>query len=69
MNGIGKKDAITIYDTEEAIKTNLGFGTKMNPIPNNDIARTKTPMRDELWFKSEAKQRFVHKAAKAVPNG
>ncbi len=69
MNGIGKKDAITIYDTEESTKTNLGFGTKMNPIPNNDFARTKTPMRDEMWFKSETKQRLVHKAPKAVPNG
>ena len=41
----------------------------MNPIPNNDIARTKTPMRDELWFKTDVKQRNVHVAPKAVPNG
>jgi hypothetical protein len=41
----------------------------MNPIPNNDFARTKTPMRDDIWFKSETKQRLVHKAPKAVPNG
>jgi hypothetical protein len=65
--GIGKKDAITIYDTEEAPKAR-GFGTKTNPLPNDEIQRNNLPMRDEIWFKTEAKQRQVWNPPKMVPH-
>lgn len=68
-SGIGKKDAITIYDTEETPKA-WGFGTKQNPIPGHDEpSRANFPMRDEIWFKTETKQRNVHCPAKAVKHG
>ncbi len=66
--GIGKKDACTIYDTEETPKA-WGFGTKQNPIPVDEPSRANLPMRDEIWFKSETKQRNVHCPPKAVRHG
>jgi len=66
QNGIGKKNALTIYDTEEATKA-WGFGLKTNPI--DEITQKNLPMRDEIWFKSEAKQRHVHCPPKNVPHG
>jgi hypothetical protein len=68
-NGIAKKDAITIYDHHEVPKTTLGFGTKLNPIPQNEVELTKTPMKDDIWFKSSTKLRQVHQAPKPVPHG
>ena len=65
--GIAKKDAVTIYDTEEATKA-WGFGTKTNPIPIDEVARKNLPMRDEIWFKSETKQRAVHCPPPRVPH-
>ena len=65
QNGIGKKNAVTIYDTEEATKA-WGFGLKQNPIEENP--RKYLPMRDEIWFKSETKQRQVHHPLKNVPH-
>ena len=59
QNGIGKKDALTIYDTEESPKA-WGFGLKQNPIPIDEVSRKQLPMRDEIWFKTETKQRNVH---------
>lgn len=68
VKGIGKKDAITIYDTEETPKA-WGFGTKQNPIPIDEPSRANLPMRDELWFKTETKQRNVHCPPKPVRHG
>lgn len=68
QNGIGKKNAITIYDTEETPKA-WGFGTKQNPIPIDEPPRRNLPMRDEIWFKTETKQRNVHCPPKPVKHG
>jgi len=65
QNGIGKKNAVTIYDTEEATKA-WGFGLKQNPIEENP--RKNLPMRDDIWFKSETKQRQVHHPPQNVPH-
>lgn len=64
-NGIAKKDALTIYDSEETPKA-WGFGSKQNPIPIDEPPRSNLPMRDEIWFKSETKQRNVHCPPKPV---
>jgi hypothetical protein len=68
-NGIAKKDAITIYDHHEVPKTNLGFGTKLNPVPQAEVELIKTPMKDDIWFKSSTKLRQVHQPLKPVPYG
>ena len=68
MNGIGKKNALTIYDTEETPKA-WGFGLKQNPIPIDEPSRKNLPMRDEIWFKTETKQRNVHCPPKPVKFG
>lgn len=67
-NGIGKKNAVTIYDTEETPKA-WGFGTKQNPIPIDEPSRANLPMRDDIWFKTETKQRQVHCPPKPVKHG
>lgn len=67
-NGIGKKNALTIYDTEEATKA-WGFGTKQNPIPVDEPSRRNLPMRDQIWFKTETKQNNVHCPPKPVKYG
>jgi hypothetical protein len=54
LKGIAKKDGITIYDNSQVQTSGL-------------LPETK-PMRDEIWFKTEAKQRQVHVPAKIVPN-
>ena len=66
QNGIGKKDAITIYDTEEAVKA-WGFGTKTNPI--DELTEKHLPMKDDIWFKSNTKQRQIHNKILSVPHG
>lgn len=70
QNGIGKKNAVTIYDTEETPKA-WGFGLKQNPIPIDEVPRRneKLPMRDEIWFKTETKQNNVHCPPKPVRHG
>jgi hypothetical protein len=54
LKGIAKKDGITIYDDSQVQSKVL-------------LPETK-PMRDETWFKTEAKQRQVHVPLKIVPN-
>ena len=58
---------MTIYDSEEVPKS-MGFGTKTNPVPSGKPIDDNFPMRDEIWFKTAAKQRQVHCPAKIVPN-
>ncbi len=54
LKGIRKKDAITIYDQDQ--------------VQDPTLLRENKPMRDEIWFKSETKQRQVHVPLKAVPH-
>ena len=52
LKNIGKKDAITIHSDD---------------VPTSKVS-VNGPMRDQIWFKSEAKLRRVHEPAKIVPN-
>ena len=52
LKNISKNDAITIHSDD---------------VPTSKVSVNR-PMRDQIWFKSEAKLRRVHEPPKAVPN-
>uniref|UniRef100_A0A0B6ZBH8 Uncharacterized protein n=1 Tax=Arion vulgaris TaxID=1028688 RepID=A0A0B6ZBH8_9EUPU len=63
-----KKDIPTVWDCENYPKA-WGHGQHHNPLPKDNVARDKLPMRDELMFPSATKIPRLPKAHVPVPHG